>query len=167
MQTHTNTYLSLFLYLSLSLSLYIYVYIYICMYIYLYVYIYIYWQQVIYINLIKDYRTFLFYDLLFFSLAFLLVSLYQGPIDREVALGSAPNCFCLYCLIVLKGFFCKHCLFLYSLRVIFILLASWWKYFCYCVSASVECYFIYVWLFIFNNDGFEDLSVFFCCYFYL
>ena len=29
------------------------------------------------------------------------------------------------------------------------------------VSASVECYFIHVWLFIFNTDGFEDsMSVF-------
>ena len=40
------------------------------------------WLKVIYTSLVKGYKTFLFYDLVF-SLDFLLVSLYQGPNDRE------------------------------------------------------------------------------------
>ena len=35
----------------------------------------------------------IFYDLMFSSLPFLLVSSYQAPIDVGIALGSAPNCF--------------------------------------------------------------------------
>ena len=38
--------------------------------------------------MVKDLKTYIFPDLIFFFHAFLLVYLYQGPPDREVALCS-------------------------------------------------------------------------------
>ena len=65
--THTHTYIYIYIYIYTHTHTYTYIYI--------YIYIYIYWQKVISINLVQGYRT--------FFLAFLLISLYQSPIDSD------------------------------------------------------------------------------------
>ena len=87
----TNIHIQLYicLYLEAHICRYIGVFISACIYIYIYIYI-------VNTNLVKDHRIFFFYDLMVFSPVFLLVSLYWGPVDREIAIGSAPKHFPSY-----------------------------------------------------------------------
>ena len=70
---------------------------------------------------LKDYGTYFF--MIFFSQAFLLVFLYQGPVDIKVSFHLVPKHFWSYWLIIFWGiiiiiiifisFFCSNCLFFF------------------------------------------------------
>ena len=94
----------------------------------------------IYISLVKDHRSFLFYDLMLSSQAFVLISLYQGPIDKAVFLGFNPRGFRSYRLIVFEGFFSLGAICIWLEYIIIIIIKWHWDHGFHWLSPRIRPY---------------------------
>ena len=94
-------------------------------------------------------------DLFFFKILlrfFCLVSLYQGPINREIARNSAPKLFQSYRLFVFRGNFFEvlsvFCIFCVSYLFFYSCVYYWWRHSRWPVKFGLVSLFNGIWTFV-------------------